>query len=100
MAALLWLAGWAAAGRRWPGPANAFASSIFLHLGVDYVGNPDSCIPKDTPGWVGFFFVLAIAGAVFGGFRQRRILREKLARELRLIACAPIPARGDKRFKK
>jgi ABC-type Na+ efflux pump permease subunit len=229
IAALLWLAGWVAAGRRWPGPANAFASSIFLHLCVNWIlayaagrrlaeerqtggfevllstpldpeaivdgqckamivqfrivwvilltfdgalcgsgfaapgwsmalaviylsawcilisfwfakhletasramwisawtgrpayaavqsvkrtlgilvwvwimlGTPTRAFPKTPPGWVGFFFVLAIAGAVFGGFRQRRILREKLARELRLIACAPIPARGDKRFKK
>jgi len=35
----------------------------------------------------------------FLSFARRRSLREKLARELRLIACAPIPARGDKRFK-
>jgi len=64
------------------------------------LGTPTRAFPKTPPGWVGFFFVLAIAVAVFGGFRQRRILREKLARELRLIACTPIPARGDKRFKK
>jgi ABC-type Na+ efflux pump permease subunit len=45
-------------------------------------------------------FVLALSSAVFASFRKRRVLREKLARELRLIACAPIPARGDKRFRK
>jgi hypothetical protein len=33
-------------------------------------------------------------------FARRHGLREKLTRELRLIACAPIPARGDSRFKK
>ena len=46
------------------------------------------------------FVVLAIFGAIFGNFATRRKLREKLARELGLIACAPIPSRGDKRFKK
>jgi ABC-type Na+ efflux pump permease subunit len=49
--------------------------------------------------------LIVILAAVFyvGGlicFARRHRLREKLARELRLIACAPIPARGDKRFKK
>ena len=45
-----------------------------------------------------------IAAAFYLGaivsFARRHGLREKLARELRLIACAPIPSRGDKRFKK
>ena len=79
MAALLWLAGWAAAGRRWPGPANAFASSIFLHLGVDYVGNPDSCIPKDTPRLGGLFLRSSNCGR-----RLRRLqAAAHLAREAR-----------------
>jgi hypothetical protein len=34
-----------------------------------------------------------------GIFSSRRFLRQKLATEFRAIACAPIPARGDKRFK-
>jgi hypothetical protein len=38
--------------------------------------------------------------AVLLRFAHRHWLREKLTRELRLIAVAPIPARGDKRFKK
>jgi hypothetical protein len=38
------------------------------------------------------FFTLAIFGS-------RGTLRDKLVRELRDIACAPIPSRGDKRFK-
>ncbi|HVM50929.1 MAG TPA: hypothetical protein VMU04_23075 [Candidatus Acidoferrum sp.] len=53
-------------------------------------------------GTTGMLFLL-LAMLFFGaltGFAQRRSLREKLVRELRLIACAPIPARGDKRFKK
>ena len=33
-------------------------------------------------------------------FSLRFVLRQKLTRELRLIASAPIPARGDSRFKK
>jgi hypothetical protein len=42
------------------------------------------------------FFLPAVTLAAFG---SRKSLREKLTRELRDIACAPIPARGDKRFK-
>ena len=44
----------------------------------------------------GIFFLPVI---ILGLFGSRRTLREKLTRELRDIACAPIPARGDKRFK-
>ena len=49
--------------------------------------------------------LLVILPAVlcFGAFvslARRGSLREKLACELRQIACAPVPARGDKRFKK
>jgi len=32
-------------------------------------------------------------------FGRRHRLRQKLSKELRLIACTPIPARHDKRFK-
>jgi hypothetical protein len=46
------------------------------------------------------FIVLALFSGLFGNFTSRRKLRQKLARELGLIACAPIPSRGDKRFKK
>jgi hypothetical protein len=42
------------------------------------------------------FFLPAVTLAAFG---SRKTIREKLTRELRDIACAPIPARGDKRFK-
>jgi hypothetical protein len=42
------------------------------------------------------FFLPAVTLAAFG---SRKTLREKLTRELRDIACAPIPARNDKRFK-
>jgi hypothetical protein len=42
------------------------------------------------------FFLPAVTLAAFG---SRKTLREKLTRELRDIACAPVPARGDKRFK-
>ena len=41
------------------------------------------------------FLVMGVAGA----FGNRGTLREKLTRELRDIAAAPIPARGDRRFK-
>jgi hypothetical protein len=41
-----------------------------------------------------------LAFLAFASFARRHTLREKLARELRLIACAPVPARGDKRFKR
>jgi hypothetical protein len=42
------------------------------------------------------FFLLIVILAAFG---NRGTLRDKLVRELRDIACAPIPARSDKRFK-
>lgn len=42
------------------------------------------------------FFLPAVTLAAFG---SRGTLRDKLVRELRDIACAPIPSRGDKRFK-
>jgi hypothetical protein len=44
--------------------------------------------------------VVVLYFAAFFSFARRHTLREKLTRELRLIACAPIPSRGDKRFKK
>jgi hypothetical protein len=34
-----------------------------------------------------------------GVFSSRRFVRDKLRLELRAIACAPVPARGEKRFK-
>jgi ABC-type transport system involved in cytochrome c biogenesis permease component len=43
----------------------------------------------------GFFLFNGIVAT----FSRRRTLREKLTKELRDIACAAIPARGDKRFK-
>jgi len=45
----------------------------------------------------GFFVIPAIA---LGGFSSRKLLRQKLIFELRAIAAAPIPAKGDKRFKR
>jgi len=42
------------------------------------------------------FFLAIVTLAAFG---NRGTLRDKLMRELRDIACAPIPARSDKRFK-
>jgi ABC-type Na+ efflux pump permease subunit len=47
-----------------------------------------------------FVVLLILLGVLLASFARRNVLREKLARELGLIACAPIPARGDKRFKK
>lgn len=44
----------------------------------------------------GVFFIPLFTLGVFG---NRRMVREKLTRELRDIAAAPIPARNDKRFK-
>ena len=55
---------------------------------------------RGLPIGIAAFFVLALSGAVLMSFGRRRALREKLARELRLIACASIPTRGDKRFRK
>jgi hypothetical protein len=46
-------------------------------------------------GFMGLFLLISILGT----FQKRALLREKLTRELRDIASAPIPARGDKRFK-
>ena len=42
--------------------------------------------------------LMFIVGALIS-FSQVHILRNKLSDELRRIACAPIPARSDKRFK-
>jgi hypothetical protein len=42
------------------------------------------------------FFLVIVTLAAFG---NRGTLRDKLIRELRDIACAPIPTRSDKRFK-
>jgi hypothetical protein len=42
---------------------------------------------------------ILLAFLVMGVFSSRRFLREKLGLELRAIASAPIPARGEKRFK-
>jgi hypothetical protein len=42
------------------------------------------------------FFLVVVALSAFG---NRGTLRDKLMRELRDIACAPIPSRSDKRFK-
>ena len=57
-------------------------------------------VASHLPDFLAFCFVLLPAAAFFIKLGRRGVLREKLARELRLIACAPIPARGDKRFAK
>jgi hypothetical protein len=49
---------------------------------------------------IGVLFAAGLFAGAFARFARRRGLREKLARELRLIACAPVPSRGDTRFKK
>ncbi len=45
------------------------------------------------------FLVMALIPILLT-FGVRGMLRQKLTRELRLIAAAPVPARGDARFKK
>ena len=58
-------------------------------------------LARSAPNPVAALFILLIILIAFLlSFARRNVLREKLARELGLIACAPIPARGDKRFKK
>ena len=54
--------------------------------------------PQDHPVYLGIcsFFLLFVG---LGMFKNKGELMDKLAKELRFIACAPIPARGDKRFK-
>ena len=46
-----------------------------------------------------FIAVLIFVMAALSAFNKVRILRDKLNDELRRIACAPIPAPTDKRFK-
>jgi ABC-type transport system involved in cytochrome c biogenesis permease component len=43
--------------------------------------------------------VILLVFVTLAAFGNRGTLRDKLVRELRDIACAPIPARNDKRFK-
>jgi ABC-type Na+ efflux pump permease subunit len=43
--------------------------------------------------------VIFLVFVMLAAFGNRGTLRDKLVRELRDIACAPIPARSDKRFK-
>ena len=50
--------------------------------------------------WLVVILSVVLCFGAFVSLARRGSLREKLARELRLIACAPIPAREDKRFKK
>ena len=47
----------------------------------------------------GVFLLVMLFLTFLSTFGSRRLLREKLTRELRQIASAPIPAREDKRFK-
>ena len=63
-------------------------------LGVCLVGG---ALSPGRQGWL-VIALLMIPGAVTTLARRRK-LREKLSRELRLIAVAPVPARGDRRFK-
>jgi ABC-type Na+ efflux pump permease subunit len=94
----MWISTWT--GR----PAYAALQSIKHTLGVPFglwiLSRGGLRLP--SPGALAVPLVIAVLlyiGA-FSRFAKRRGLREKLARELRLIACAPIPSRGDTRFKK
>jgi hypothetical protein len=46
------------------------------------------------------FLAVGISVGFLLAFSRRYVVRQKLIKELRRIACAPIPARGDERFKK
>ena len=63
--------------------------SVTIMLGNFPKGNVEELI------WV----VVIASVVILRSFGRAGVLRQKLSRELRAIACAPIPVRGDKRFK-
>jgi hypothetical protein len=96
----MWISAWT--GR----PAYAAIQAITPTLGVlVWVwlvswGGIQALSTRPPNAFVAFSVLLVLLSAVFVSFGRRGLLREKLASELRLIACAPIPERGDKRFRK
>jgi ABC-type transport system involved in multi-copper enzyme maturation permease subunit len=88
----MWIGAWT--GR--PGYA-AIQSMRNFFWGFVWLGAPAMVGIYGASVCVGFFVIPAMA---LSGYRDRHFLRQKLAHELRAIACAPIPAKGDKKFKR
>ncbi len=95
----MWISAWT--GRPAYAALHSAKGSLALLLWLWILSRGALSFPTQAPaaGPVVIVAVLLYLATLLG-FARRRLLREKLARELRLIACAPIPSRGDKRFKK
>jgi hypothetical protein len=94
----MWIAAWT--GRPAYAALQAIKANLWLFFWVWFLYRIEAGIsPQENPVVLGvaalFLCLLAL-----GVLSSRGQLREKLIVELRLIAVAPAPARGDKRFKK
>jgi hypothetical protein len=88
----MWISAWT--GRPGYAALQSMRSSVWIIGGLLF---PMGLFSIAVPGMcIGFLFFPALA---LSNFSHRRTLREKLNKELRAIAVAPIPARDDKHFK-
>jgi MFS family permease len=90
----MWIAAWT--GRAGYAALQAVRGQLGVvgWMGVCLVGG---ALAPGRQGWI--LIALLIIPTAVATLARRRKLREKLSRELRLIAVAPVPARNDRRFK-
>jgi hypothetical protein len=94
-----WISAWT--GRAGYSALQATRTALSLLIWAWLVHYPMSYLLRSGSGGAMVAILLAICvPAILLTFNSRHVYREKLTKELRRIACAPIPARGDKRFKK
>jgi hypothetical protein len=93
-----WISAWT--GRAGYSALKAIRSALFLFIWAWMVHHPLDYLLQNSPGVMVALLLAICVPAILLTFNSRHVYREKLTKELRRIACAPIPAPGDKRFKK
>ena len=88
----MWISAWT--GRPGYSAVQAMRAYVWTLFWLGFIGQGAFRARQTLP--FGLFFIPLFTLGVFG---NRRMVREKLTRELRDIAAAPIPTRNDKRFK-
>jgi len=94
----MWISTWT--GRPAYAALKAGGSYWFLLFWLWFVWRAGGSVSLLFNSYKPVLFFLVLLFPILLTFSTRFVLRRKLSRELRLIATAPIPARGDSRFKK
>jgi hypothetical protein len=92
----MWISAWT--GRAAYAASHAVRTNLGVLVGVTILFTFVVGIAGDGEGGR-FLPLLILVPSALSAFGRRRAVRDKLAVELKWIAAAPIPSRGDKRFK-